>query len=78
MINVQLKDNCWLCLGLQPDCVTCDGTGEVTTWVQLDDLVDQIEGIQKRKKEREEFFAPMEPPTDFRMEDLDIPPNLNI
>lgn len=78
MIQVQLKDNCWLCLGLQPDCVTCDGTGEVITWVALEDLVDQIESIQKRKKEREEWFAPTEPPKEFKIDDLEMPPNINI
>jgi len=79
MLKVQLKDHCWLCLGLPgQNCVTCDGSGEVITWITLEELTEQIEEIQKRKRGREIFLAPTETPTSFNIENLEIPPNLNI
>ena len=78
MIKIQLKDNCWICLGLKQDCTTCDGSGEVITWIPLEELAEQLEMIQKHKEEREKFFAPTEAPKDFNLEDFNIPPNNNI
>jgi len=78
MIKIQLKDNCWLCLGLQQDCATCNGSGEVLTWITLDELTEQIFEIQKRNEEREKFPNLIETSTPFNMEDLEMPPNINI
>jgi len=78
MLKIQLKDNCWLCLGLQQDCVTCDGSGEIITWVPLEELAERIEEIQKRKEEKEKFFAPTEALKKLDVKDLEVPPNINI
>ena len=78
MLSVQLKDNCWLCLGLEHDCAACGGSGEIVTWVTLDELVEQIEVIQKRKEEQEQFLATTDTYVSFNVENLDIPPNVNI
>ena len=78
MLSIQLKDNCWLCLGLQQNCATCDGSGEIVTWITLDELVEQIEVIQKRKEEQEQFLATTDAYVSFNVENLEIPPNVNI
>ena len=78
MLRIQLKDNCWLCFGLQQDCTTCGGSGEIMAWVTLDELVEQIEEIQKCKEEREQFLAATNIPVSFNVENLEIPPNVNI
>jgi len=78
VVKIQLKDNCWTCLGLKQDCVACNGSGEIITWITLEELTEQIEAIQIRKKEREMFFAPIEAPEEFNLKDLDMPPNVNI
>ena len=78
MIQIQVKDNCYLCLHLDPDCAYCNGTGEVTTWITLDDLTAMISDNQERIRIHNE-----PPSTDqtFKMtdaEDLEIKPNPNI
>ena len=78
MLRIQLKDNCWLCLGLQQDCATCGGSGEVITWITLEELVQQIYEIQKRNEEREKFPNPIQTSTSFDIENLEMPPNINI
>jgi len=78
VLKIQLKDNCWLCLGLQQDCPTCNGSGEVITWITLEELVNQIEEIQRHREQREQFLAPMETSTLPIIENLEMPPNLNI
>jgi len=78
MLKVQLKDNCWLCLGLKQDCPTCNGSGEVITWITLEELVDHIDEIQRHREQREQFLAPTDSSTSFNIENLEIPPNLNI
>jgi len=78
MIQIQVKDNCYLCLQLDPDCAYCNGTGEVITWITLEDLTAMISFNQERIRIHNDST-----PTDqtFKMtdiEDLEIKPNPNI
>ena len=55
MIKVQLKDNCFLWLGHDSDCQSCNGLGEVYTWVSIEELSHMMAEIQLQKVERYKF-----------------------
>ena len=53
MEEVQLRDKCWTCLGIDLGCNICNGSGIVYAWIELEELAERIIGIQERKKELE-------------------------
>ena len=79
MEEVQLRDKCWTCLGIDLGCNICNGSGIVYAWIELEELAERIIGIQERKKELE--ITPIIPELEDDneiIEDLYIPPNVNI
>ena len=79
MITIQIKDNCYSCFGVNLDCESCKGVGEIYAWITLEELAKQIEDINQRKTERFEFPSiAADHYKEINLEGLDLPPNPNI
>ena len=79
MLQIQVKDNCYLCLKLDPDCAYCNGTGEVLSWVTLESLTEMITAQQTATTERDTMPETVEINNKFPdISDLEIKPNTNI
>ena len=82
METVQIKDKCWTCLGMNPKCEICQGTGEVINWITFDELLDRLLELKQEKDDREQdltnsYIAPDQ--TDIPIDiDINILPNPNI
>ena len=84
MIEVQVKDFCFLCNGNGSTdasfmCVPCNGQGEIFNWITIEKLSEMVADIQFQKTARFEFpekelniFKPEE------FKELEIQPNPNI
>jgi len=52
MEMIQIKDNCWTCLGMNIKCEICDGTSEVVTWITLEDLLGRLLELKESNDNR--------------------------
>ena len=79
MLQIQVKDNCYLCLKLEPNCAYCDGTGEVTSWITLESLTEMITAQQLATTERTTMPETQHIDNKFPdISELEIKPNPNI
>ena len=78
METVQIKDNCWTCLGLNSNCEVCGGTKEVITWITLEDLLAKLLELKEVNDNRN--IQPESQQTSFfeSMNSMERPPNPNI
>tara|TARA_R100001132_G_C3193017_1_gene43993 strand:+ start:249 stop:488 length:240 start_codon:yes stop_codon:yes gene_type:complete len=79
MLQIQVKDNCYLCLKLDTECAYCNGTGEVLSWVTLEALTEMITMQQNITIERNTIQESIYTENKFpNISDLEINPNPNI
>jgi len=79
METVQIKDNCWTCLGMNSECEICQGTGEIINWITFDELLDKLLELKKEKDDQEQDFDNYIAPDQIdNSMNIDILPNPNI
>ena len=78
METVQIKDNCWTCLGMNPKCEICQGTGEVISWITFEELLIKLLELKELNDDRNK--QPESQQTSFfeSMNSMERPPNPNI
>lgn len=85
MIEVQVKDFCFLCNGkgstpTELICTSCQGKGEVFNWITIEALSEMVAEVQFRKSAKFDF--PEDETNPFmgsrKIEEIEIMPNPNI
>ena len=70
-MDVQVRDRCWDCFGLETTCAICNDTGLIEKWISINELKLILDKFTPETLTDEPIS--LSPP-----EIIELPPNINI